>query len=64
MILGENKKKRYKNDNDFFYFNCVYYNVNDGMKLKWEDLIFLNEFKSILSLKLINVIKYVWYRDN
>lgn len=64
MILGENKKKRYKNDNDFFYFNCVYYYVNDGMKLKWEDLIFLNEFKSILSLKLINVIKYVWYRDN
>lgn len=64
MILGENKKKRYKNDNDFFYFNWVYYNVNDGMKLKWEDLIFLNEFKSILSLKLINVIKYVWYRDN
>lgn len=34
------------------------------MKLKWEDLIFLNEFKSILSLKLINVIKYVWYSDN
>lgn len=64
MILGENKKKRYKNDNDFFYFNCVYYYVNDGMKLKWEDLIFLNEFKSILCLKLINVIKYVWYRDN
>lgn len=62
--MGENKKKRYKNDNDFFYFNWVYYNVNDGMKLKWEDLIFLNEFKSILSLKLINVIKYVWYSDN
>lgn len=62
MILGENKKKRYKNDNDFFYFNCVYYYVNDGMKLKWEDFIFLNEFKSILSLKFINVINYVWYR--
>lgn len=64
MTSGENKKKRYKNDNDLFHFNRVHYNANDGMKSKWEDLIFLNEFKSTLRLKSTNATKYVWHRDN
>lgn len=59
MTSGENKKKRYKNDNDLFHFNRVHYNANDGMKSKGEDLIFLNEFKSTLSLKSTNATNYV-----
>lgn len=34
MTSGENKKRRYKNDNDLFHLNRVHYNANDGMKSK------------------------------